>query len=90
MVHGFCENIHKNVIYCIKPVNYNDVSSHQVDWLTEKMREANFTVSSMHGGMTQKERDEIMKEFRSGTRYVSCRCRVLSAMQQHFLTSASI
>ncbi|PIK61497.1 putative eukaryotic initiation factor 4A-III [Apostichopus japonicus] len=39
----------------------------KVDWLTEKMREANFTVSSMHGGMTQKERDEIMKEFRSGT-----------------------
>nr|CAD7452487.1 unnamed protein product [Timema tahoe] len=39
----------------------------QVDWLTEKMREANFTVSSMHGDMPQKERDTIMKEFRSGT-----------------------
>lgn len=38
----------------------------QVDWLTEKMREANFTVSSMHGDMPQKERDAIMKEFRSG------------------------
>nr|CAD7427048.1 unnamed protein product [Timema monikensis] len=38
-----------------------------VDWLTEKMREANFTVSSMHGDMPQKERDTIMKEFRSGT-----------------------
>lgn len=38
----------------------------QVDWLTEKMREANFTVSSMHGDMPQKERDTIMKEFRSG------------------------
>lgn len=38
----------------------------KVDWLTEKMREANFTVSSMHGDMPQKERDEIMKEFRSG------------------------
>ncbi|KPP71573.1 eukaryotic initiation factor 4A-III-like [Scleropages formosus] len=37
-----------------------------VDWLTEKMREANFTVSSMHGDMPQKERDSIMKEFRSG------------------------
>ena len=32
----------------------------------EKMREADFTVSSMHGDMLQKERDEIMKEFRSG------------------------
>jgi len=41
----------------------------KVDWLTEKMREANFTVSSMHGDMPQKERDEIMKEFRSGQRY---------------------
>ena len=37
-----------------------------MDWLTEKMREANFTVSSMHGDMPQKERDAIMKEFRSG------------------------
>ena len=34
--------------------------------MTEKMREANFTVSSMHGDMPQKERDAIMKEFRSG------------------------
>merc|ERR1712226_735439 len=38
----------------------------KVDWLTEKMREANFTVSAMHGDMPQKEREAIMKEFRSG------------------------
>ncbi|ORX36513.1 P-loop containing nucleoside triphosphate hydrolase protein [Kockovaella imperatae] len=38
----------------------------KVDWLTEKMREANFTVSSMHGEMVQKERDAIMTEFRGG------------------------
>ncbi|KWU44956.1 DEAD-domain-containing protein [Rhodotorula sp. JG-1b] len=38
----------------------------KVDWLTDKMREANFTVSSMHGEMPQKERDAIMSEFRSG------------------------
>ncbi|XP_028548009.1 eukaryotic initiation factor 4A-III homolog A-like [Dendrobium catenatum] len=37
-----------------------------VDWLTEKMRSNNFTVSSMHGDMPQKERDAIMLEFRSG------------------------
>ncbi|KAG6493610.1 hypothetical protein ZIOFF_048602 [Zingiber officinale] len=37
-----------------------------VDWLTEKMRSNNFTVSSMHGDMPQKERDAIMAEFRSG------------------------
>ena len=29
-------------------------------------QEANFTVSSMHGDMPQKEREAIMKEFRSG------------------------
>ena len=34
------------------------------------MREANFTVSSMHGDMPQKEREAIMKEFRSGARFV--------------------
>merc|ERR1712062_655857 len=39
----------------------------KVDWLTEKMREANFTVVSMHGDMPQQERDSIMKEFRSGS-----------------------
>jgi ATP-dependent RNA helicase len=38
----------------------------KVDWLTDKMREANFTVSSMHGEMPQKERDSIMQDFRQG------------------------
>jgi len=38
----------------------------KVEWLTNKMREANFTVSAMHGDMNQKERDAIMNEFRSG------------------------
>lgn len=37
-----------------------------MDWLTEKMRQNNFTVSSMHGDMPQKERDAIMGEFRGG------------------------
>jgi len=37
-----------------------------VDWLTEKMQEKDFVVSSMHGDMEQKERDLIMREFRSG------------------------
>jgi len=39
----------------------------KVDWLTGKMRERDFTVSAMHGEMDQKERDGIMKEFRSGS-----------------------
>ena len=41
-----------------------------MDWLAEKMLEANFTVSSMHGDMPQKERDAIMKDFRTGQRYI--------------------
>jgi len=39
----------------------------KVDWLTEKMRARDFTVSAMHGDMDQKERDVIMKEFRTGS-----------------------
>jgi|UniRef100_A0A914P376 ATP-dependent RNA helicase len=38
----------------------------KVDWLAEKLREANFTVCAMHADMEQKERDEIMKQFREG------------------------
>uniref|UniRef100_A0A8B9Z3U7 Helicase C-terminal domain-containing protein n=1 Tax=Buteo japonicus TaxID=224669 RepID=A0A8B9Z3U7_9AVES len=39
----------------------------KVDWLTEKMHARDFTVSAMHGDMDQKERDVIMREFRSGS-----------------------
>ncbi|XP_061817192.1 eukaryotic initiation factor 4A-I-like [Nerophis lumbriciformis] len=39
----------------------------KVDWLTEKMHSKDFTVSAMHGDMDQKERDLIMREFRSGS-----------------------
>ncbi|KAK9463859.1 P-loop containing nucleoside triphosphate hydrolase protein [Lipomyces oligophaga] len=38
----------------------------KVDWLSDKMREANFTVAAMHGDMPQKERDSIMQDFRQG------------------------
>ncbi len=41
-------------------------SKRKVDWLTEKMRAGNFTVSAMHGDMPQRERDAIMGEFRRG------------------------
>ena len=36
----------------------------KADWLTDKLRAANFTVASMHGDMPQKERDAIMSDFR--------------------------
>jgi len=39
----------------------------KVDWLTEKMQSRDFTVSCMHGDMDQKERELILREFRSGS-----------------------
>ena len=56
-------------IFRSNPSSNMRVSFTQVDWLTEKMREANFTVSSMHGDMPQKEREAIMKVFRAGDRW---------------------
>ena len=41
-------------------------TKHKADYLTEQMREKNFTVSCMHGDMPQKEREAIMSEFRNG------------------------
>jgi|TARA_B110000858_G_C17793745_1_gene471292 superfamily II DNA/RNA helicase len=55
---------------------YNIVSTSQaiifcntirkVKWLTEKLEEENFPITSIHGKMTQDERNEIVKEFRNG------------------------
>ncbi|KAH9987472.1 P-loop containing nucleoside triphosphate hydrolase protein [Russula compacta] len=39
----------------------------KVDWLTEKMHGREFTVSAMHGDMEQRQREVLMKEFRSGS-----------------------
>jgi translation initiation factor 4A len=39
----------------------------KVDWLSEKMTSRDFTISAMHGDMDQRERDLIMREFRSGS-----------------------
>jgi len=38
----------------------------KVEWLTEKMKSREFTISSIHGDLEQTEREVIMKEFRSG------------------------
>jgi ATP-dependent RNA helicase len=38
----------------------------KVDWVTEKLTKANFTVLAMHGEMPQEEREAIMKKFRGG------------------------
>lgn len=39
----------------------------KVDWLAAEMKKQNFTVVSMHGDMSQSERNNIMKEFRQGS-----------------------
>jgi len=39
----------------------------KVDWLTENMHKRDFTVSAMHGEMEQRERDLIMRQFRTGS-----------------------
>jgi translation initiation factor 4A len=52
-------NITQAVIFCN--------TRRKVDWLTDKMRAREFTVSSTHGDISQKERDIILNEFRSGS-----------------------
>ncbi|KAK9711541.1 Helicase conserved C-terminal domain [Popillia japonica] len=39
----------------------------KVDWLTQNMHARDFTVSAMHGDMEQRERDVIMRQFRTGS-----------------------
>lgn len=41
-------------------------SKSKVEWLQDMLVQANFTVVAMHGGMEQKERDDIMRRFRAG------------------------
>eukprot|EP00010_Vexillifera_abyssalis_P004841 CAMPEP_0201557756 /NCGR_PEP_ID=MMETSP0173_2-20130828/63765_1 /ASSEMBLY_ACC=CAM_ASM_000268 /TAXON_ID=218659 /ORGANISM="Vexillifera sp., Strain DIVA3 564/2" /LENGTH=308 /DNA_ID=CAMNT_0047970785 /DNA_START=239 /DNA_END=1162 /DNA_ORIENTATION=- len=42
----------------------------KVDWLSTHMRKANFTVASMHGEMSQQDRDQVMESFRSAEKRV--------------------
>mmetsp|Transcript_8963 Transcript_8963/g.22000 ORF Transcript_8963/g.22000 Transcript_8963/m.22000 type:complete len:413 (-) Transcript_8963:54-1292(-) len=51
--------IPKAIIYCN--------TRRKVDWLQEEMQKRDFTVSCMHGDMDQRERDIIMREFRTGS-----------------------
>jgi translation initiation factor 4A len=41
-------------------------SKRRVDWLKKKLEDNKFTVSAIHSDMSQNERDDIMKYFRSG------------------------
>ena len=51
--------IQQCIIYCSTKA--------RVDDLTKKLKDKNFTVSSLHGDMPQDSRDLIMKEFRTGS-----------------------
>jgi translation initiation factor 4A len=42
----------------------------KVDWLTDKLNKRDFTVSAIHGDMEQRERDLIMRQFRTGSRRI--------------------
>jgi len=50
----------------------------KVDWLTDKMRAREHTVSATHGDMDQNTRDIIMREFRSGSSRVLITTDLLS------------
>lgn len=51
-------SIGQAMIYCNK--------RYIVDELTNKLREDNFSVSQIHGEMQQKEREQVMQQFRNG------------------------
>jgi superfamily II DNA/RNA helicase len=42
----------------------------KVDWLKEKLEKENFEITYIHGKMTSKERDDIVKEFRDGKKRI--------------------
>jgi len=52
-------NITQAVIFCN--------TRRKVDWLTDKMRAREFTVSSTHGDVSQQDRDVILNDFRTGS-----------------------
>ena len=52
-------SIQQAIIYCN--------TKKKVDWLTDRMKQNDFTVSSMHGDLTQQDRNAIMQEFRAGS-----------------------
>jgi translation initiation factor 4A len=51
-------NVSQSVIFCS--------TIRRVEYLAEEMKKKDFTVSAIHGKMTQDERREIMSQFRSG------------------------
>jgi translation initiation factor 4A len=52
-------SITQAIIYCN--------TRRQVDWLKSRMTEQDFSVSEFHAEMSQSERDQVLKEFRTGS-----------------------
>ncbi len=52
-------HINQAMIFCNK--------QSRADWLATKMRDANFTLECLHGGMSAEERKQKMKDFRNGS-----------------------
>lgn len=52
-----------NVTQCVIFVN----SRRRVDWLADQMNKRQFTVSATHGDMSQKDREVVLSEFRTGS-----------------------
>lgn len=52
-------NITQAIIYCN--------TRGRTEWLEDKMKQRDFTVSAMHGEMGWEDRQQIMKQFRSGS-----------------------
>jgi superfamily II DNA/RNA helicase len=51
-------HINQAMIFCNK--------QSRADWLAMKMRDSNFTLECLHGGMSSEERKQKMKDFRNG------------------------
>ncbi len=58
-----CISMGQCILYCS--------SKKKVSWLTEKLESSGYPISSIHGDVTQTERDEIMRNFRK------CNARIL-------------
>ena len=64
-VKRYCVQVGWLTKYCVQ-VDWLTKYCVQVDWLTKNMRNAGFAVASLHSDMKQKERDALMRDFRSG------------------------
>ncbi len=57
-LYSECNGITQTVIFCN--------TKKKVDWLSTKLKSSSFSVISMHGDMSQEDRENVMEKFRSG------------------------